>query len=295
MKRMTWGVMAGLVAACAMLATVSVMAQRYDRAGARFIAERLYKAILGRDGDAGGLDGATAAIQRGDLNGQIQGMFNSEEFRNGSRNKRAADLVDQFYRGLLGRAPDRSGMDAFLPRVERREYAGVISEMLGSEEFRKVMGAPAGGGSGSGSGGGGGDRLQTALSCQARVLSEVRNAGNGKVFLTFDRMPSVNGDVVQGEGVDRFNNLDRRLTYRCERGNATFSYADRKGPTVVDGREPFPSVAVRNCESSAGGGFGGAALSASDSNTEYVLGLTGGGTKRCTMDRQRVVSVDTIK
>ena len=73
--------------------------------------------------------------------------------------------------------------------------------------------------------------------------------------------------------------------------------AARRAPTGADPREPFPSVAVRNCEAAKGGApFVAAALSASPTSTEYVLGWSrDAGLTICTMDRQRVVSVDTIK
>ena len=59
------------VMVCGML--VGVRAQSYNPEGARFMAARLYLAILGREADGPGLAGASAAILRGELNRQVQG------------------------------------------------------------------------------------------------------------------------------------------------------------------------------------------------------------------------------
>jgi hypothetical protein len=291
---------------------VGLRAQTYGQEDARFMARRLYLGILGREADGPGLSVATAAILRGELNRQVQAMCDSAEFRQTTRNKRAADIVDQFYRGILGRGADPSGLASYTPRVEAREYAGVVLELLGSSEFRKVMGAAegssgsdgggastrgAGGRSGEGAGGGS-SSLNDVYVCQSMILYNAWHAaGDQRVFLTFDRMPQGGGDNWQGDAVDRFFNRDRRLSYQCTRADATFSYADRGAPTGADPREPFPSAAVRNCESAKGGSpFVAAALSASPTATEYVLGWSRDtGLTMCTMDRQRVVSVDTIK
>jgi hypothetical protein len=274
------------------------------------MAARLYLAILGREADGPGLAGASAAILRGELNRQVQGMFDSAEVRQNMASRRSADLVDQFYRGLLGRGADPSGLASYTPRVERGDYVGVVLELLGSAEFRKYMvvaegqgsgGQSQGGGNtrgGGGSGGGSSSSLNDVYVCESMILYNAWHAaGDQRVFLTFDRLPQGSGENWQGEAVDRFFNRDRRLSYQCSKADATFSYADRGAPTGADPREPFPSAAVRNCEAAKGGApFVAAALSASPTSTEYVLGWSrDAGLTICTMDRQRVVSVDTIK
>lgn len=265
-----------------------------DQAGT--VAGRLYLAVLGREADAPGLRGATSEIQRGRINNQVAAMVGSAEFREGTQQRPAADILQQFYRGLLGRNPDPAGTNAFLPRLGRGEYTGVILEMLGSSEFRETLGLSTGGGATAVP-----NRLEAALGCQARVLAAVNDAVPGRVFLSFDRMPETSQDlrVVSGAAVDRFDN-DRAMTYRCEGTAATYYYNDRQSARGADIREPFASVAVNNCLNAASNEFGGAqiqgaALSASDTRAEYVLGLAVSDTRSvsvvCELDGMRVVNV----
>jgi hypothetical protein len=261
------------------------------------IARRLYKGILGREADPDGLRSNASAIRRGELQNVIDGLLGSDEFRDVEGGKSPRQLLDQFYRGLLGRASDPSGAQAFMPRVRNREYAGVVTEMVESQEFRDNLG-------GSGSSGASGSSaatapppmsaLEAALACQGRVIEAVRRDAGGRIFLTFDRLPDVSADgrTVSGPGVDRFENKDRQMTYRCAGTDVTYSYADRRPPQAYD-KLQFPSGAVRNCQQAVQAGllFDAASLSASDTNAEYVLGLAGGRIHQCTMDRARVVSV----
>ncbi len=133
--------------------------------------------------------------------------------------------------------------------------------------------------------------IDTALSCQAKVVDKVRKDAGGKVFLTFDRMPSIDGSNVSGNAMDRsFDKKDRAMSYKCAGATVSYSYNDGKAPAKFDGS--WPSGAARACESQAGGGFAAASLSASDTSAEYVIGVAGNGSaKICTMDRQKVVSI----
>lgn len=265
-----------------------------DQAGT--VAARLYLAVLGRDGDAAGLRSATTEIQRGRINNQVAAMVTSPEFRQNVQPKPASDILAQFYQGLLNRNPDPAGMNAFLPRLGRGEYTGVILEMLGSPEFRETLGASSGGGGSTVA-----TRLDAALACQARVLAAVNDDVPGRVFLSFDRMPDTSQDlrVVSGAAVDRFDR-DRAMTYRCEGTTATYYYNDRERARGADIREPFASVAVNNCLNAASSEIGGAqiqgaALSASDTRAEYVLGLAVSDSRTvnvvCELDGMRVVNV----
>lgn len=264
----------------------------YSRADAEVISKRLYRAILGREADTEGLNVTINEVMRANLPAQAQSMFDSSEFKNTQSGKSSSDLLAQFYRGLLDRNPDQSGIDAFMPRMDRRNYVNVIAEMVRSPEFQsKLTGrtsasAPQGALT----------RIDAALNCQGRVIQAMRNDVNGRVFISFDRMPDVTNDgrTVSGPGVDRFiDHGERPLTYRCDGNNVTYSYGDRRAPTVGDPRINYPSAAVRNCQNAIREGlsFDAAALISSDTNTDYVLGLTGGVIRQCTMDQQRVVSV----
>lgn len=107
----------------------------YTRAESEWIARRLYEAILGREGEEAGVAGATAEIQRGRLREQVENMFRSREFQGRRRGLPASSLLEDFYRGLLGRPPDTSGVRSFLDDVERGRLAEVVLSILGSAEF----------------------------------------------------------------------------------------------------------------------------------------------------------------
>jgi hypothetical protein len=265
----------------------------YTRADAETIAKRLYKAILGRDGDAQGLTVATAEIQRGSLRAQIDGMLDSNEFRNGPGRKPSAALLEQFYRGLLNRAPDTAGVQSFLPRADRGQFTEILLDMVRSNEFQGILSSPPADNPPARPNQPQMSRLEASLACQAKVIAQVREDAGGRIFLSFDRMPDVNGDTISGPAVDRFDDVGRQLTYRCAGNNVTYSYSDRRRPTVVDARLRYPSAAVRNCQDAIRGGlvFDAAGLSVSDTNNDYVIGLVGNNVRQCTMREQTVGSV----
>lgn len=270
----------------------------FTRADAELIAKRLYKAILGRDADPSGLSVAAAEIQRGSLGAQVQGMLDSNEFQNTHGRKASAVLLQQFYRGILNREPDTAGVQAYLGRMDRGQFAPILIEMLNSAEFKSILASPPSETPAprpSTPNTPQVNRVDAALACQGKVIAAVRDDAGGRIFLTFDRMPEVSGDgqTVSGPAVDRFNNDDRQMTYRCAGRDVTYSYADRRPAKAADARLNYPSAAVRNCQNAIREGlaFDAASLSASDTNTEYVLGIVDGRVRQCTMDRQRVVSV----
>jgi hypothetical protein len=263
----------------------------YTRGDAETIARRLYHAVLGRDADPKGLSVTIANVQRGDLMSVIDSLFASAEFRTTQQSKEPAELLEQFYQGLLDRLPDTPGVRAYLPRVDRREYAAVVFDMIGSPEFREILASPPPESPAATPLG----RLDRALACQTRVVGAVRHDAGGRIFVTFDRMPDVSADgqSVQGPAVDRFNDADRQMTYRCSGEDVTYSYADRRGPKAADARLEFPSAAVRACQQAVRAGlvFDAAALSAWETDAEYVLGVAGGTSHQCQMNGMRVVSV----
>lgn len=266
------------------------------------VGRRLYLGVLGREADPGGLAGAVADIQRGRVSAVVDAFLASDEFRTVERRKSASQLLDQFYRGLLQRAPDQGGIQMYESRVARRQYADVIMALVSSDEFRNsltatasntpparptptpVPSAPAV------------SRVSAALECQGKVIDLVRKDAGGRVFVTFDRLPEVSADGqnVSGPAMDRVvDRGERPMSYRCAGRDVSYSYDDRRGPVAMDSRVNYPSAAVRNCQNAIRNGlaFDAASLSASDTSAEYVLGLTGGTVRQCTMDRQTVVSV----
>lgn len=107
------------------------------------MATRLYRALLGREPDSEGLVAATREIQRGRLWQQIRAMVGSAEFAQARSRLSAPQLLDQIYRGLLGREADSSGVRTYLGQVERGEVAEVVFSIVRSEEFEgRVLVAP---------------------------------------------------------------------------------------------------------------------------------------------------------
>jgi hypothetical protein len=265
----------------------------YSAADAEDVTRRLYKGILGREADPDGLRANAAGVRRGSLESVVRGLLGSDEFLGGTGTKSARQILNTFYSGLLGRDPDSAGISAFMPRIERRQYLEVVMEIVNSNEFQDSLGT-AGNRSGTVTGTPAVSALDSALACQGQVITAVSRDAGGRIFLTFDRLPQVSADGrdVSGPAVDRFMNKDRQLSYRCLNSNVTYSYGDRR-PAVAYNDQQFPSGAVRACQQAVRAGllFDAASLSASDTNTEYVLGLSGGRVYRCAMDRTRVVSV----
>ncbi len=104
----------------------------------------MYRGILNREPDKGGLEAAVKSIKNG-VTGEafIRGMLASEEFQ--SRRSQTANpesnfpdmIVTALYRGILNREPDKSGFEGAVSEIK----AGVpcekiIERMLASEEFQ---------------------------------------------------------------------------------------------------------------------------------------------------------------
>jgi hypothetical protein len=98
-------------------------------------AQRLYRAVLGRDADAEGLRNAAEYVSRGQIAGLIRGLTQSNEYRSLRASRSAAELLDQMYRALLGRPADTTGRRAYLAAIERGEDAQVIADLLASDEY----------------------------------------------------------------------------------------------------------------------------------------------------------------
>ncbi len=109
----------------------------YSLSQSEALATRLYRALLGREPDPEGLTAATREIQRGRLLQQIRAMAGSAEFAQARSRLSASQLLDQIYRGLLGREPDSSGVRTYLGQVERGEIAEVVFSIVRSEEFEE--------------------------------------------------------------------------------------------------------------------------------------------------------------
>ena len=123
-----------------------VSASTAPGSNAETVAQRLYSGLLGRDADPEGLRSAAAQIRAGRLNDVVASLTQSQEFRSLSQRLSPSELLDQLYRGLLGRSADASARTAYLPRIQRGDIDNVVLDLIGSEEFGS--GSTAGEGSG---------------------------------------------------------------------------------------------------------------------------------------------------
>lgn len=111
----------------------------YDRSEAQFLANALYTAILNRAPDAGGSSSAVAEIQAGNLEAQIDAMTRSAEFRQAIDGTTAAQILERFYQGILGREGDSPGVRLYLGEMRRGRYAGVLLKLIRSPEFERRL------------------------------------------------------------------------------------------------------------------------------------------------------------
>ena len=111
----------------------------YDRAEAEFLANALYAAILNRVPDDAGFRQAVGELQAGNLEAQIDGMLRSPEFRQVGQGLAAAQLLEQFYQGILGREGDSPGVRLYLGEMRRGQSASVLLKLIRSPEFESRL------------------------------------------------------------------------------------------------------------------------------------------------------------
>lgn len=109
--------------------------QSYSREEAELLATWLYRAVLGREPEPGGLQSATAQIQRGRLGEYVHSLVGSPEFQRRRSDMSAPALLESFYRGLFDREPDTGGVRAYVRAVERGAHGDVLRALLASEEL----------------------------------------------------------------------------------------------------------------------------------------------------------------
>lgn len=107
------------------------------------LAGWLYRAILGREGEGAGLADAAARIEGGGLDEQVDLMLRSAEFQQRRRGMTAAQLLDSFYQGLLGRGADPAGTRSYMDDMLQAEFDEVLGELLESRELRDRLAAAA--------------------------------------------------------------------------------------------------------------------------------------------------------
>lgn len=109
---------------------------------AQVLLPLVYRAMLNREPDASGIASNSPVINAQGAVGMqtvATGIVGSQEFialRNG---RSSAQLVDQFYRGILGRAADPAGLATFTPQLDMGKYTEVIGQLIQSGEFRTTF------------------------------------------------------------------------------------------------------------------------------------------------------------
>jgi len=104
-----------------------------------FVATSVFEAILGREADNRWLSEASAEVGRGHTRDLIRSLLDSPEFRERRSRLSPDQLLESFYRGLLGRDVDPSGQRNYIGDVRNGHYEGVIVDILGSEEYRQRL------------------------------------------------------------------------------------------------------------------------------------------------------------
>ena len=105
-----------------------------------FVA-RLYKVCLGRAYDQEGLDNWVGALTSGnaDVYSVVEEFFNSQEFMN--RNLNDTEFVTVAYQTILGREPDKSGLEHWVNNLTWGDTRDdVLYGFLRSQEFKKLCG-----------------------------------------------------------------------------------------------------------------------------------------------------------
>ena len=82
---------------------------------------------------------AVAEVQPGRFEGLVGSLVDSREFTDLRRQSQAADVLEAFYAGLLNRAPDSAGADAYLDDIVRGQPRGVIMSLVQSSEFEASL------------------------------------------------------------------------------------------------------------------------------------------------------------
>ena len=107
------------------------------------VAQRLYRALLGREADPEGLRNATAHVQSGRMTELVRSLTQSAEFRSATQGRPASEILDQVYRGLLGRAADATARNMYLGRIEDGDVEEVVLDLVASDEFARAGGGGA--------------------------------------------------------------------------------------------------------------------------------------------------------
>lgn len=109
--------------------------ERFTPEAATELTQQLYRGLLGREADAGGLQGYAAALQQGRLLDVVNGLVGSDEFR-ARTGLTTGGVGTDLYRALLGRNPDPDGLAATEDTLRTGRLADRVIGMVLSDEAR---------------------------------------------------------------------------------------------------------------------------------------------------------------
>jgi len=112
----------------------------YSRAEAEVVVNAVYAALLTRAPDAASFSSAVAEIRSGNLETLLNAMLRSQEFREVTSRMTAAQILEQFYLGILDREGDSAGVRLYLGEMQRRQYVSVLLKLIRSPEFERRLG-----------------------------------------------------------------------------------------------------------------------------------------------------------
>ncbi len=112
-----------------------------DRQQARHLATVLYRGILQRNPDRGGLENNTNLISSRGAQGLMesaQGLADSQEFyQNIMSHNSPRRILEMMYQGLLGRSVDESGRRSWLGLIRSGRAGEAARGIVGSQEFMR--------------------------------------------------------------------------------------------------------------------------------------------------------------
>lgn len=109
---------------------------------AEILLPLVYRGVLGREPDVSGVAShgprvqATGAVGMGEV---AAAMLASPEFATLRGTRSSTVLVDQMYRGLLGRGGDPEGLRNFVPIADAGRHIEVVRGLIASSEFRSAF------------------------------------------------------------------------------------------------------------------------------------------------------------
>jgi hypothetical protein len=198
----------------------------------QFIAQRVYRALVGREAEPAVLADVAADIERGRLRQRVNSIVVSAEFRSHIYGMGPDRILAEIYQGLFEREPDASAAN-WQRLIAIAKYADVISGLIATPEFKArlapfapapapalevpaAMGTPAGAPAAAA-------MVSPSVACQESIVDAIRRDFPGILFIQFDAA-TIDGATITGAATD-VNGGGRRLTYRCDPA-ASYKYDD---------------------------------------------------------------------